>query len=87
MARPKTYFRPSPTRVAHLLVSDTATRCGKPAGAGARFDAADLPSGERTFRLCLKCSVREPQDPFIKRLAADTLADVHAITDTNRKEV
>ena len=50
-----TYFRPSPTRVAHLLADLDRTRCGQEAGKGARFDAADLPSGERTFRVCQAC--------------------------------
>jgi hypothetical protein len=50
-----TYFRPSPTRVAHLLAEPRLTRCGQEAGQGARFDASDLPSGERTFRVCEAC--------------------------------
>lgn len=63
----KTFFRATPTRVAHILATETTTRCGLEAGTGARFDASDLPSGERHFAICNKCRKAQEGTGMSKR--------------------
>ena len=50
------FYRATPASVVHIIVnSTTRTRCGTTVGVGAKFNASDLPSGERTFPICKRC--------------------------------
>lgn len=59
MDRQPTMFRTPSGRTYHLLDATTEDRrttlCGQPATVGARFNTSDLPSGERTTKVCSRC--------------------------------
>lgn len=55
MLTTKSHFRGPNARITHLLRFHNETHCGLRVGIGSRFDTADLPSGDRTFRTCEAC--------------------------------